>query len=251
MSQRTGAFGMLQPMIGLRWVSRAWAATKPSWGIWSVPETELELLPEDMTGMDVIELGCGTAYVSSWIARRGASVTCLDTSAAQLATARRLASEHGISLSFIHGSAETVPVPDCSFDLAVNEYGAATWCDPEAWLHEAHRLLRPGGRLVFLTNHPLAMTCAPTNGAIVADRLARPYFGMHTLDWREVEIDPGGVSFCLPISDWMALFRRVGFVVDDLREPRAPESAEGAEFFADAEWSKHWPSELVWNVRRT
>ena len=56
------------------WVAmgeRAWARNDPTWGIWGVPEAELELLPVDMTDLDAIELGCGTAYVSAWIARRG------------------------------------------------------------------------------------------------------------------------------------------------------------------------------------
>ncbi len=106
------------------WVAmgeRAWASDDPSWGIWSVSDTELHMLPTDMTGLDAIELGCGTAYVSAWMARRGASVTGIDNSAAQLATARRLMAEHGIELTLIHGNAETVPVPDESFDFAINE----------------------------------------------------------------------------------------------------------------------------------
>jgi SAM-dependent methyltransferase len=208
------------------------------------------MLPTDMTDLDAIELGCGTAYVSAWMARRGATVTGIDNSEAQLATARRLAAEHGIDLTLIHGNAETVPAPHGSFDFAINEYGAAIWCDPEVWLREAHRLLRPGGRLVFLANHPMAMSCAPESGANLIDRLARPYFGMHTLDWRDAEVDPGGVDFCLPLSDWVALFRRIGFVVEDLREPRAPATATGTEFFVDADWAKRWPTEVVWKVRR-
>ena len=45
---------------------RAWASP-PSWGIWSIPETELGLLPERLDGLDSIELGCGTGYVSCWV----------------------------------------------------------------------------------------------------------------------------------------------------------------------------------------
>jgi SAM-dependent methyltransferase len=229
---------------------QAWARSEPNWGIWGVAESELQLLPADMTGLDAIELGCGTAYVSAWMARRGATVTGIDNSEVQLATARRLAAEYGIELTLWHGNAETVPAPDGSYDFAISEYGAAIWCEPRAWLREAHRLLRPGGRLVFLGNHPVAVACAPESGANIGDLLVRPYFGMHTLDWRRAEIDPGGVNFCLPISEWMALFRQIGFAVDDILEPRAPDAVDGVRFFIDAEWAQRWPSELVWKVRK-
>ena len=68
----------------------------------------------------------------------------------------------GDDLTLIHDDAEAVPYPDASFDLAFSEYGAAIWCDPERWIPEAHRLLRPGGTLLFLGCHPLAMD--PTAG---------------------------------------------------------------------------------------
>ncbi|MDT4949946.1 MAG: hypothetical protein QOJ37_2541, partial [Pseudonocardiales bacterium] len=49
------------------WVERGrrnWAATQMSWGTWAVPQAELPLLPDEVAGLDVIELGCGTAYFS-------------------------------------------------------------------------------------------------------------------------------------------------------------------------------------------
>jgi ubiquinone/menaquinone biosynthesis C-methylase UbiE len=95
-----------------------------------VPDSELHALSEDLAGKDAIELGCGTAYVSAWLARCGARVVGLDTSAVQLATARRLQREHGLELTLIHGNAEHVPYPDASFDLAISEYGACLWTDP-------------------------------------------------------------------------------------------------------------------------
>jgi SAM-dependent methyltransferase len=67
---------------------------------------------------------------------------------------------------WVHGNAETVAQPDGSFDFAISEYSAAIWCEPAAWIGEAHRLLRPGGELVFLGNHPLAMVCAPVDGSL-------------------------------------------------------------------------------------
>src|SRR3984893_94037 len=108
---------------------RAWAGAEPTWGIWQLPERELRALP-DVEGKDVIELGCGTAYWSAWLARRGARVVGIDNSAKQLETARALQREHGLDFPLIHGNAERVPLPDSSFDLALSEYGASLWCDP-------------------------------------------------------------------------------------------------------------------------
>src|SRR5947209_7320688 len=73
---------------------RAWASDAPSWGIWHVPERELRALPE-VAGKDTLELGCGTAYFSAWLARRGARVVGLDNSARQLASARSFQQEFG------------------------------------------------------------------------------------------------------------------------------------------------------------
>ena len=160
---------------------RNWSE-EPSWGVWAVPESQLSMLPEDMSGMDAIELGCGTGYVSSWMARRGASVTGIDNSQAQLDTARRFQQEFGIEFPLLYGNAEEVPLPDASFDFAISEYGASIWCDPYRWIPEACRLLRPGGGLVFLVNAPLLITCIPDEDDVPAGtELLRPLFGMHRL----------------------------------------------------------------------
>jgi 2-polyprenyl-3-methyl-5-hydroxy-6-metoxy-1,4-benzoquinol methylase len=80
-----------------------------TWGVWNIPEREIRLLPDDLAGTDTIELGCGTAYVSAWLARRGARPVGIDNSEQQLATARRLQAEHGLEFPLVHGNAETVP----------------------------------------------------------------------------------------------------------------------------------------------
>ena len=75
---------------------RRWAAAEPSWGLWNIPEAQVGLLPADVAGRDSIELGCGTGYISAWLARRGARPVGLDNSAAQLATARQLQDRFGL-----------------------------------------------------------------------------------------------------------------------------------------------------------
>lgn len=236
------------------WVTpgeRAWLQDEPTWGIWGVAEAELGMLPPDMPGMRAIELGCGTGYVSGWMARRGAEVTGIDVSERQLATAQRLATAHGVELTLVHGNAERTPFADASFDFAISEYGAAIWCDPYRWIAEAHRLLAPGGRLVFLGHHPWTTVCSPLDGSTpLVEHLVRPYFGMHRIDWTRVPNDPGGIEHNLAISDWFALFGQVGFDVEGYHEPRPTREAPEAAFFATADWARRYPSEQVWKLRK-
>lgn len=235
----------------LNWVKmgeRAWTE-EASWGIWGIPETELGLLPDDMTGMDAIELGCGTGYVSAWMARLGAQCVGIDISEKQLATARRLAATHGVELELIHGNAESVPYPDGSFDFAISEYGAAIWTDPHQWIPEAWRLLCPGGELSFLGHHPLVMVTQRREGdADVTRELLYPYFGMHRVDWLE-EDDPG-TEFNLPISEWMRLFDDVGFDVVAFHEIRSPSPQGEARFSVGPDWAHDFPSEQAWRLRK-
>ncbi|HEY4028192.1 MAG TPA: class I SAM-dependent methyltransferase [Candidatus Dormibacteraeota bacterium] len=223
---------------------RAWESADPYWGIWQVPESQLGVLP-DVSGLDVIELGCGTGYVSAWLARRGARPVGIDNSAAQLASARRYQREFGLEFPLIHGNAEQVPLPDERFDLAISEYGASIWCDPHRWIPEAARLLRPGGRLVFLVNGALLMLCMPDVEA-AGDRLLRDYFGMHRFEWP----DDDAVEFHLGYGDWIRLLRASGFEVEDLLEVRPPEGSTTRYPFVTLEWSRRWPCEEVWKARR-
>jgi SAM-dependent methyltransferase len=229
---------------------RAWSSAEPYWGIWSVPESELHLLPQDLAGKDVIELGCGTGYVSAWMARRGARVTGLDNSPKQLETARRLQQEHGLEFPLLLGYAEKVPFPDASFDVAISEYGAAIWADPYQWIPEAARLLRPGGELIFLANSVLVMLAMPETEAEgpATDRLLRPQFGMHRFEWSD---ELNAVEFHLGHSDMFRLLVRSGFDVTDLIEIQPPEgSTTNWKNIATLVWARQWPSEEVWKARR-
>ncbi len=78
---------------------RGWRE-EPAWGVWRIPEAELGLLP-DLAGREAVELGCGTAYVSAWLARRGARVVGLDNAPAQLRTARACQREFGLAFPLV------------------------------------------------------------------------------------------------------------------------------------------------------
>jgi len=224
---------------------RNWATGEARWGIWGVPETEANLLPP-LAGRDVIELGCGTGYVSSWVARRGGHPVAIDSSRAQLASARGFQREFGLDFPLILAEGEHVPLADASFDVALSEYGVSIWCDPYRWIPEAVRLLRPGGHLVFLKNGTLFTLCAPDSEDPASGRLVRDYFGLHRLEWS----DSASVEFTLPIGQWIRLFRSNGLEILDLVELQAPEGASTSFPYVTPEWARRWPSEEIWRLRK-
>jgi SAM-dependent methyltransferase len=217
------------------------------WGIWDIPEREVGAIPDDLAGKDTIELGCGTGYVSAWLARRGARPVGVDNSESQLATARRLQEQHDLAFPLLHGNAEHVPYPDASFDLAISEYGASIWADPYRWIPEASRLLRPGGRLIFLVNGLILVLSMPEDeNEPATDRLLRPYFGLHRLEW-ESDIS---VNFHLGYGDWIRLLRANDFEVENLIELRPGENARTTYPFVTLDWARKWPSEEIWIARK-
>jgi SAM-dependent methyltransferase len=221
-----------------------WAAEHPVWGLWDTPESEVSVLPADIAGMDTIELGCGTGYVSAWLARAGAHPVGIDISAAQLATARAMQAEFGIDFPLVLGDAEHVPYGDARFDLVISEYGASLWCDPLRWIPEAARLLRPGGRLAFLRPSPLFMLCVPDEGP-AGTALLRPQRGLRRITYAD------HVEFTLPHGDTVRLLRAHGFTVENLTEIHAPADASGDFSYVAADWARRWPSEEIWQARLT
>lgn len=224
-----------------------WALDEISWGIWGVDESELRVLG-DVDGLDVVELGCGTAYFSAWLAKRGARPVGVDITPAQLETARRMMAETGIEFPLVEADAADTGLPAESFDLALSEYGASIWVDPYRWIPEAARLLRPGGRLVFLRNSTLVMLCSGDDEDVAAaEQLVRPQFGMHRFEWPD-----GGVEFHLAHGTWIDVLRANGFEIERLIELQAPPDAETHPYYAfvTAEWAKRWPSEEIWSARK-
>jgi SAM-dependent methyltransferase len=233
-----------------RYARRRWASVEPFWGMWCIPQSRLPVLPDDLSGSVAVELGCGSAYVSAWLARRGARPVGVDVSGRQLANARRLRDEFGLRFPLIQGDAERVPLTAGCADLVINEYGASIWCDPYRWIPEAARLLRPGGRLVFMGESTLARMCLSGAGP-VTDRLVHDLFGLHRHVRRGSTSGTEYLQFTLPHGEWIRLMTSCGVVVEDLIEVHVPPDAVNNDFpeFPD-EWVRRWPAEEVWFARR-
>ena len=225
----------------------SWGEGDLRWGIFGIREVVLGSPLGEVRGLDVVELGCGTAYYSARLAKRGARPVGVDPTPAQLATARRMQEETGIRFPLIEAPGERVPLPDASFDLAFSEYGASLWADPKLWVPEAARLLRPAGRLVFMTNSMVSILAVPDVGD-VTERLERPQKGMYRYEW------PGelGVEFHLAHGDWIDLLRANGFEIERLIDVYARADSVRHDYYGyvSPEWARQWPAEEIWTARK-
>jgi ubiquinone/menaquinone biosynthesis C-methylase UbiE len=215
-----------------------------AWGVWSIPESELNVLGE-VHGKDVLEFGCGGAQWSIALAKRGARCVGLDISERQLEHARTAMRRHGVDFPLLRASAENVPLPDASFDIVFCDHGAMTFADPAHTVPEAARLLRSGGLFAFSHETPLHFVCWDERSDRVSTQLQTSYFDKRYAD------DGTSVVFSLPYAEWIRLFRNHSFIVEDLIELRPPQDAQTTYTdFVTMEWASAWPAEQIWRLRK-
>ena len=195
------------------------------------------MLPE-LDGKDVVELGCGTAYVSAWLARRGARPVGVDITPAQLETARAMQREFGLEFPLIEADAAETGLPDGSADLVVSEYGASIWVDPVP-LDPGGGAAAAAGRRARLPAQLDARDPLLARRGRAGRRAARP----PAVRPAPPRLAGDGVEFHLAHGDWIRLLRDNGFEILDLVELQAPDSAETHEYydFVSADWARKWP----------
>jgi SAM-dependent methyltransferase len=177
----------------------------------------------DVAGRRVLEVGCGAAQCSRWLAAAGAHPVAIDLSAGQLGYARLLDRRTGSVTPLVQADAQRLPFADASFDLACSAYGAVPFvADSAATMREVARVLRPGGRWVFSVTHPIRW-CFPDDpgrsgllaGSSYFDR--RPY----------VEQDEHGAATYVEhhrtVGDRVREAVAAGLVLDDIVEPEWPD----------------------------
>jgi SAM-dependent methyltransferase len=196
------------------------------WGPEGLREADVGLLGP-VAGSRVLEVGCGAAAGARWLATQGAHVVALDLSAGMLRHAVRGALSSGVRVPLIQADALALPVRDSAFDLAFTAFGAIPFVDDSAAaMVEVFRVLRPGGRWIFATAHPMRWIFLddPGEEGLVAvhsyfDR--RPY----------VEFDESGAAAYVEhhrtLGDRIRELVGAGFVVRDVVEPEWPDGHEG------------------------
>ncbi|TXK42046.1 class I SAM-dependent methyltransferase [Nonomuraea sp. C10] len=187
-----------------------------------VDEADARLLGE-VSGRDVLEIGCGAAQCARWLVTRGARVAAFDLSRGQLLHSRRIDEETGVRVPAVQSDAESLPFAAESFDAACSAYGALPFvADPAAVLREVRRVLRPGGRFVFSVSHPIrwAFPDDPGPRGLTSDR---SYFDRSPYEERD---EHGALTYAehhRTMGDWVGLLAASGLAITGLLEPEWPE----------------------------
>ena len=132
----------------------------------------------DVRGRSLLHLQCNMGSDTLSWARLGTHVTGVDFSDAAIAQARALGSESGLPARFLRSDLYALPTTlDEQFDIVFASYGALCWLpDLESWAEIAARYLRPGGTLLLVEMHPVALMLATTSEDSLSLRVSGPYF---------------------------------------------------------------------------
>ncbi len=199
--------------IGFRWCPEG------------LTEADAHLLG-DVAGKRILEIGCGAAACSRWLATKDARVVAFDLSAGMLRHARLAAASSGVRIPLLQADALQLPVQDEAFDLAFTAFGAVPFvADSAAVMREVYRVLKPGGLWVFAVTHPMRWIFLddPGEGGL---RAVHSYFDRTPY----VEYDEDGratyVEHHRTLGDRVRELVGAGFVLQDIIEPEWPEGHE-------------------------
>ncbi|MGI8684771.1 MAG: class I SAM-dependent methyltransferase [Acidimicrobiales bacterium] len=202
-------------------------------------EYEEQILPlaaEHLAGAGrVLDVGTGEGQVARLAARHGATVVGVDPTWAQLATAR----QRGGGPAYARAAAASLPFPAGAFDAVVACLVFEHIEDPDGAIAEVARVLAPGGRFLFLLNHPLLQT--PGSGWIDDHILDEQYWriGPYLIEdstLEEVEKDVFIPFIHRPLSRYVNAMAAAGLLVTRMDEPAPPPGflARAEEYHAAA-----------------
>ena len=171
----------------------------------------------------VLDIGTGEGQIARRLAANGASVVGLDPTKNQL----RVAQERGGGPAYVRGAAQVLPFADSSFDGALACLVFEHIPDHRQSIAEVARVLRPGGRFVFLLNHPLIQ--CPGSGWIDDHILEEQYWRLGPYLVEDVvmeELAPGVVLPFVhrPLSQYVNALADNGLLLRRMEEPAPPES---------------------------
>jgi SAM-dependent methyltransferase len=207
----------------------------------------LHLLP-DVSGKNVLELGCGGGNIGIVLAKRGAQVIAVDISEAQLQIARQKAQEQGVSVRYIESAIETLDfAPLASVDLVISVCALQYVPDLAVVFKKIYATLAPAGTFIFSTDDPIFSSVAARflwNDS--ESQQSYFYDGPETWKWEEGD-DFAFTTYRHPIDFYINALNAAGFTVEKFHQLRnqTPDPASAEEQFEQL-----YPRIMVFKCRK-
>lgn len=188
----------LQDLVARQFGARARAYVESAVHARGEDLDQLARLAERERPTRCLDLGCGGGHVSFTVAPYAGEVVAYDLSAQMLAEVKEEAARRGLSnISTRQGAVEDLPFADGSFDMVASRYSGHHWSDLPKALGAARRVLKDGGRAVFMDVAGAAQPLLDT-----------------FLQTIEMLRDPSHVRD-YGVREWRAYVEAAGFVVED------------------------------------
>lgn len=191
-------------------------------------EDDLQLIG-DVSGKNILEMGCGGGQCSIAFARKGANVVGVDISERQIAYAKKLAEQAGLEVRFLKADVKNLDqISEASQDIVFSSYALQFVKELKQAFSEAYRVLKSGGVFVFSLDHPFYWCLSdPKKGLL----LVRSYFGGPIRSRWTLPNSGGKVrvnEYPRTFSELVNLLFDVGFILAQIAEPE-PIDGEASE----------------------
>jgi len=169
-------------------------------------------------GKKIIVPQFGDGLVMLACAKKGAVVTGVDLSSEQVRLAQEAAAYCGVNVDLVEADWQNLPesIPSNHFDLVVTECGIFIWiADLDAWMRNAHRVLKKGGKLIVSDFHHLSIIADEKDGKAT---FKRSYFDQSPEVCQSEGDTPPSVEFRWKLSDVINAAIRAGFRIECIDE---------------------------------
>ncbi len=226
-------------------ISKAWDKLAEKWNSITMDEGDLNRqhivdpailrILGPVNGLSILDAGCGNGYLCRMLAKRGAKMVGVDLSRRFIEIAEQKEREEPLGVLYYSGTLSNLEMlGNKRFDVVISNLALMDVLDLGKTMMEINRVLKENGRLIFSIMHP-CFSSSPVHGWVRV-----PPDSQRKEDWVYWKVDryfdrsvqvwqyrdwPLTYSFHRPLSDYIKMLVKNGFVITDFEEPVPSEQA--------------------------